>query len=141
MAFVSVEKAMNDAVTAYDANELYIQMLTIALKEAREKKNVIHRKTQTLAMNLFREAVKKAKGNFKANDKANSFKKKTLLSKKGVRFEKPRLDTAELEAVLACGPTPPARDSLIAAEVAARATRFAENIINQLDYYDDDDDF
>ena len=54
MASVSVEKVMNDAVIALNANELHIKMLMNALKDAREKKKVLS------------EAVKEARANFKA---------------------------------------------------------------------------
>ena len=88
MASVSVEKVMNDAIIALNANELHIQMLMNALKEAREKKK------------LLRETVKEAKANFKANVKAKSSKAKSSKAKSsGPRIYKDNAMNRKLERV------------------------------------------
>ena len=58
----SEKKELNQAITAYEANELYIQVLKKELKNAREKKNVL------------KDAIKKMKG------KKVSKKKKKLFT-------------------------------------------------------------
>ena len=55
----SVKNELNDAITAYEANELYIQMLKNELKKAREKKKVLKDGIKKMKVNKVSKKKKK----------------------------------------------------------------------------------